>query len=161
MKAEERRGAAVLAAVKEFGKSGYHATSTAAIAEYAGISQPYLFRLFRSKARLFATAADWVLGELCRRLERTAGRSRGPEFLDALLADLRTPSAGWGGLLRFEMALYAAAGDRALSPIARRHAEVLAEEVARASRAQSAELEQFFGRVSALVIRTVLDQREE
>ena len=39
--------------VRHFAQGGYHGTSTEAIAREAGISQPYLFRLFRTKRELF------------------------------------------------------------------------------------------------------------
>ena len=47
--AEERRDAVLDAATEEFAAKGYHGTSTEDIARAAGISQPYLFRLFGSK----------------------------------------------------------------------------------------------------------------
>jgi AcrR family transcriptional regulator len=37
------------AAIVEFARAGYAGTSTEAIATRAGISQPYLFRLFGTK----------------------------------------------------------------------------------------------------------------
>jgi AcrR family transcriptional regulator len=51
--AEERRDAVLDAATKEFAAKGYHGTSTEDIAHAAGISQPYLFRLFGSKKDLY------------------------------------------------------------------------------------------------------------
>src|ERR1700748_2782894 len=51
--AEERREEIVEIALRHFAKGGYHGTSTEAIAREAGISQPYLFRLFRTKRDLF------------------------------------------------------------------------------------------------------------
>src|SRR3954465_14668061 len=51
--AEERREEIVAIAFRHFGEGGYHGTSTEAIAREAGISQPYLFRLFRTKRALF------------------------------------------------------------------------------------------------------------
>ena len=51
--AEERREEIVEVALRHFAKGGYHGTSTEAIAREAGISQPYLFRLFRTKRDLF------------------------------------------------------------------------------------------------------------
>ena len=47
--ADERREEVLAAAVEEFGRAGFHGASTDAIARRAGISQPYLFRLFGSK----------------------------------------------------------------------------------------------------------------
>jgi AcrR family transcriptional regulator len=50
---DERREQVIAAAVKEFAAHGYHATSTAAIAKRAGISQPYIYALFPNKKALF------------------------------------------------------------------------------------------------------------
>jgi AcrR family transcriptional regulator len=56
--AEERREALVEAASLEFARSGLHGASTDDIARRAGISQPYLFRLFRTKKELFLAVVD-------------------------------------------------------------------------------------------------------
>ena len=58
MSAEERRESVVRAAVTEFARTGYHGTSTEAIARRVGVSQPYLFRLFPGKQALFRAAAE-------------------------------------------------------------------------------------------------------
>ena len=51
--AGERREAVLEAAMAEFAHGGLHGTSTEAIAARAGISQPYLFKLFGTKKELF------------------------------------------------------------------------------------------------------------
>ena len=56
MSAEERRESVLDAAVAEFARGGLAGTSTEAIAARAGISQPYLFRLFSTKKDLFIAA---------------------------------------------------------------------------------------------------------
>jgi AcrR family transcriptional regulator len=53
MTADERRAAVLEFAREEFAKSGFHGTSTERIADRAGVSQPYLFRLFGTKKQLF------------------------------------------------------------------------------------------------------------
>ncbi|NGN68928.1 TetR/AcrR family transcriptional regulator [Streptomyces sp. A7024] len=57
MSAEERRESVIRAAIIEFGRGGYHGTSTQTIAERVGVSQPYLFRLFPNKRAIFLAAA--------------------------------------------------------------------------------------------------------
>jgi AcrR family transcriptional regulator len=54
--AEERRAAIVEAAVTAFAEGGLAGTSTEDIARIAGVSQPYLFRLFGTKRDLFLAA---------------------------------------------------------------------------------------------------------
>jgi AcrR family transcriptional regulator len=56
--AEERREEITEIALRHFAEGGYHGTSTDAIARDAGISQPYLFRLFRTKRELFLACVD-------------------------------------------------------------------------------------------------------
>ena len=52
------------AATEEFAAKGYHGTSTEDIARTAGISQPYLFRLFGSKKGLYIAAQQRCVDEL-------------------------------------------------------------------------------------------------
>jgi AcrR family transcriptional regulator len=56
--AEVRRDAILDAAVVEFAAHGLHGTATEAIARRAGVSQPYVFRLFGTKKALFLAAVD-------------------------------------------------------------------------------------------------------
>jgi AcrR family transcriptional regulator len=51
--AEERRADVLEAALVEFSTYGLHGASTVTIAERAGISQPYVLRLFETKKQLF------------------------------------------------------------------------------------------------------------
>lgn len=58
MSADERREEILNAAVSEFALKGLHGTSTETIAQRVGISQPYLFRLYRTKKDLFLAAVE-------------------------------------------------------------------------------------------------------
>ena len=57
MRAADRREQVVDVAVGHFARTGLHGTSTEAIAREAGVSQPYLFRLFGTKRGLFRAVA--------------------------------------------------------------------------------------------------------
>lgn len=46
------------AATRAFGRSGYAATSTDAVAKEAGVSQPYVVRIFGTKLELFLEVVD-------------------------------------------------------------------------------------------------------
>jgi AcrR family transcriptional regulator len=81
--ADERREAVLTAAVREFADKGFHGASTEAIARAAGISQPYLFRLFRTKKELYLATARRGLAEV---VERMAGAAAGATGRDALRA---------------------------------------------------------------------------
>ncbi len=56
--ADARREAILAAAVVEFAEHGLHGTATEAIARRAGVSQPYVFRLFGTKKALFLAAVE-------------------------------------------------------------------------------------------------------
>lgn len=58
MSAPERRALVLAAAARAFAVGGYAGTSTAAIAKEAGVSQPYVVRMFGTKAKLFAEVLD-------------------------------------------------------------------------------------------------------
>jgi len=70
--AEERREGILQAAIKHFGRTGLHGTSTETIARDVGISQPYLFRLFGTKKKLFMASVRWTFDNTVERF-REAG----------------------------------------------------------------------------------------
>jgi AcrR family transcriptional regulator len=84
MSAEERREAILEAARDEFAATGFHGTSTETIAERAGISQPYLFRLFGTKKELFIASVRRCFRETLETFQRAAEGKRGQEALDAM-----------------------------------------------------------------------------
>jgi AcrR family transcriptional regulator len=53
LKADQRRDQLLTVATKIFARWGYNATTTAAIAEAAGVTEPILYRHFSSKQELF------------------------------------------------------------------------------------------------------------
>ncbi|MCS7461263.1 TetR/AcrR family transcriptional regulator [Paenibacillus doosanensis] len=53
-----RREEILEAAVQVFAENGYYGTTTAQIAEKVGISQPYVFKLFKNKEELFVAALE-------------------------------------------------------------------------------------------------------
>ena len=82
--AGERRVAVLEAANVEFALRGLHGASTDAIARRAGISQPYLFRLFGSKKGLFiAVIGTASLGTLKSFGAAASGKS-GEDALHAI-----------------------------------------------------------------------------
>jgi AcrR family transcriptional regulator len=141
--AEERREEIVSAAFEHFAQSGYNGASTDAIARDAGISQPYLFRLFRTKRELFL-ACQQRSGERIRQtFESAAEGLPQEERLEAmghayvgLLAD-RTA-------LLFQMQSYAACSDPEIQAHVREGYGNLVELVTRLSGAEPHEVWQFF-----------------
>ncbi|WP_378264861.1 TetR/AcrR family transcriptional regulator [Actinomadura gamaensis] len=111
MSAEERREQTIRAAMAEFARSGFEGTSTAAIAERVGVSQPYLFRLFPSKRALFLAAAERCFDDMELAMREAAGGLYGAEALTAMGQRYRRILADDPTLLRFQLQIYAAAVD--------------------------------------------------
>jgi TetR/AcrR family transcriptional regulator len=64
MKAEERRELILAAAAAVFGERGYVGATTDAVAKAAGVSQPYVVRMFGTKSALFRAVLDRSLDRL-------------------------------------------------------------------------------------------------
>jgi len=72
------------AARQEFAQHGLHGASTDAIARSAGISQPYLFRLFGSKKELFLAANDMCFQRTLDAFRAAASEKSGQAALEAI-----------------------------------------------------------------------------
>src|SRR5919201_3683123 len=82
--AEERREEILLVAMDEFGEHGLDGTSTDTIARKAGISQPYLFRLFGTKKELYLETVRRCLSQTLEVFEEAADGLHGEEALHAI-----------------------------------------------------------------------------
>jgi AcrR family transcriptional regulator len=82
--AEQRREAVLDAARHEFSLHGLHGGSTDAIARAAGISQPYLFRLFGSKRELFRAVNERCFERTLETFRRAAAGKSGEDALQAM-----------------------------------------------------------------------------
>ena len=82
--ADERREAVLAAAGSEFARKGLHGASTDAIAKAAGISQPYLFRLFGTKKELYLATTSKAMEETYRTFEAASRGKSGQEALHAM-----------------------------------------------------------------------------
>ncbi len=81
---EERREEILDAALEEFAARGLHGASTEDIARRAGISQPYVFRLFGTKKALFIAVVNRCFRQTYELFARAAEGKRGEEALDAM-----------------------------------------------------------------------------
>jgi AcrR family transcriptional regulator len=95
--AEQRRGDLIRAAMSEFSRGGLHGTSTDDIARAAGISQPYLFRLFRNKKQLFLAAVDRCFDKTIE-MFLDAAATAGPDATPA--ERLEVMGKAYGGALK-------------------------------------------------------------
>ena len=82
--AEERREEVLEAAAKAFAQTGLHGTSTEDIARAAGISQPYLFRLFGTKKALYVATVERCMAQTLEIFREASRGLRGEEALRAM-----------------------------------------------------------------------------
>src|SRR5919198_4260304 len=116
--AEERREAVLDAAQAEFAARGLHGASTEEIAKRAGISQPYIFRLFGTKKELFKATVARCLRETLEIFQRAAEGKRGEEALKAMGEAYRTLLED-RVRLRAQMQSYAACDDPEICAVVR------------------------------------------
>ena len=77
----ERREEILDAAVAEFAAKGLHGASTDEIARLAGISQPYVFRLFGTKKELYMAVVARCFRQTLEIFQRAAEGKRGEDAL--------------------------------------------------------------------------------
>jgi AcrR family transcriptional regulator len=118
--ADERREEILDAALTEFAQHGYGATSTDAIARAAGISHPYLFRLFRTKKELFIATVERCLADTYDRFELAGRGLQGEEALEAMGKAYKQMIAEDPRRLRGQMQSYAACDDPDVCAVVRR-----------------------------------------
>ena len=113
--ADERHRQIVAAAVTAFSRGGYAGTTTDQVARLAGVSQPYVIRLFGTKQQLFIAAVEDASGRVERRFRAAAAEradlaSLGTAY-DELLAERE--------LITVLLHGFTAGADPALGPVVR------------------------------------------
>lgn len=161
MKAEDRKLLILEAAMEEYGRGGMHATSTEVIAERAGVSQPYLFRLFGTKVDLICAAIEHHTTKL-RRTFRDAAEQR-----DADTSPLEAMGMAYLGFmsddvnsLRCQLHTWAAASDPAIKDVAQRTYREIWEDISELSGANAEEVRNFMAQGMLLTIVAALDLTE-
>jgi AcrR family transcriptional regulator len=154
--AEVRREEILEAAMKEFAYGGLHGTSTEAIARRAGVSQPYLFRLFGTKKDLFVASSRRGFTRVLESFQQAAEGKRGPEAkkamgqaYDRLLADRE--------LLLGQMQMYAACHDPEVRDAARAGFAELFRYVESVTGASTAEIRDFFAMGMLMNVAAAMD----
>jgi AcrR family transcriptional regulator len=155
--ATERREQILEAALAEFAAHGLEGGSTESIAKAAGISQPYVFRLFGTKKELFkATVERCMRGTLEMFHTASAGlkgeaamRAMGQAYVERLTAD---PT-----YLHAQMQAYAASHDPEIREVVRKGYGELVEYVERVSGQPSDRVAHFFAKGMLLNVVASLD----
>jgi AcrR family transcriptional regulator len=158
--AEERRHEILGAAREQFAQHGLHGASTDAIARRAGVSQPYLFRLFGTKKELFVASAQRCLDQTHEAFEQAAEGKHGREALEAMGNAYANLVAADPNLLRAQMQGYAACDDPDVRAVMQKGYGRLVELVER-SGATPAQVWQFFANGMLFNVLTMLDVHDE
>jgi len=110
MSSVQRREQVLQAAVTEFADRGLEGTSTDAIARRAGISQPYLFRLYPTKKALFVAVVERTFARCAETFESAAQGHAGLEAKHAM-GTAYAELLGDRTFLQVQMQAYAACSD--------------------------------------------------
>ncbi|HET7743982.1 MAG TPA: TetR/AcrR family transcriptional regulator [Gaiellaceae bacterium] len=160
--AEERREDVLVAALAEFARSGFHGASTEAIAKRAGISQPYLFRLFGSKRELHLAVVRRCFRRTLETMQQAAEGLRGEEALDAMGRAYTEQLSTDPLMLQGQLQTYAAAlDDRDVRRAVRDGYGDLFTYVERVSGASPARLARFFATGMLLNVIAAMGFQEE
>lgn len=161
--ADQRREDVLDAALEVFAEHGLSGASTDEIARKAGISQPYLFRLFHTKKELFIAATERCFRETRETFERAAEGKSGEEALQAMgdaYGDLIRSNPN---RLRGQMQAYVAAGDPEIRAVVRKGYGEIVDTVERAAGVDPERLSTFFARgmlINVVASMELLDAEE-
>lgn len=84
MAMEERREIVLRQSIPVFARYGFEGATTAEIAKQAGVTQPYIFKLFGSKKALFIEACERNMRTTVAQMRESAGGKTGAEALKAM-----------------------------------------------------------------------------
>jgi AcrR family transcriptional regulator len=132
MRVADRRRLLVDAAITEFGQHGLAGTTTDAIARRAGISQPYVVRLFGTKKALFLAAIERCF-ELVIALFREAAATAEPGAILEAMGGAYVGELEHRERMLFQLQSYAASADVEVREVVRRGYGELWREVAELS----------------------------
>jgi AcrR family transcriptional regulator len=157
---EERREEILDAALGVFAERGLEGASTEEIARRAGISQPYVFRLFGTKKELFKAVVARCFRRTLETFQRAAEGLRGEEALQAigqaygeiLLVD-RT-------YLQAQMQAYAACGDPEICAVVQAGFGDLVAYVERVSGLDAPTVSAFFGQGMLMNVLSSMHQSD-
>jgi AcrR family transcriptional regulator len=142
--AEERREEIIAAAQDLFAERGLYGTSTDEIARRAGISQPYLFRLFGTKKELYLATVERCLAETLEMFREASSGLTGKPALEAISKAYHETVLADPLRLQGQMQAYAACDDPDVRAACRKGFGRLVEHVEAVSGFPSEEVRNFF-----------------
>jgi AcrR family transcriptional regulator len=159
--AEERREAVFDVAAHEFARKGLHGASTDEIARRAGISQPYLFRLFGTKKDLYLETAARKMEETYRVFEQVSRGKSGREALDAMGEAYTELSAADRDRILLMLQCFASCEDDDVRATVRKIWRDMVELAEQRSGAPAEEVSRFFAKGMLLTITMAMKLGEE
>jgi len=154
---EERREDILDAAIAEFALKGLHGASTEEIARLAGISQPYVFRLFGTKKELYIAGVARCFRQTLELMQRAAEGKRGEEALHAIGEAYAERLATDPTYLHSQMQAYAACDDPAIRTVVRNGYRELVDYVERVSGLPPERVSHFFAKGMLLNVIASMD----
>jgi AcrR family transcriptional regulator len=155
LSAAARREQVLDAAVREFAAHGLHGARIEAVAARAGISHPYLMRLFSSKQALFLAAVDRAFGRVEQAFRRAVEATDGDPLIamgEAYLELLDRHDE-----LQLQLHAYAVAGNADVGPQVRERFIALRQAVQEMSGASPERVRTFFAIGLALTVGATLE----
>jgi AcrR family transcriptional regulator len=159
MPAAERRETILEAAMTEFSLGGLHGTATEDIARRAGITQPYVFRLFGTKKALYLETIERGFDRIQREFAAAAETASEPEGKLQAMGEAYGPLLRDRSLLLGQMHSYADCSDPEVRAVVRRRYGDLWEWVQRASGANPEDVRLFFSKGMLLNVIAAMDLR--
>src|SRR5919205_2569601 len=155
--ATERRDEILEAALHEFAAHGLEGASTDAIAKTAGISQPYVFRLFGTKKQLFMATVERCLRGTLDMFHTASAGLTGDAALEAIGEAYVERLATDPTYLHAQMQAYAACDDPDIRDVVRRGYGDLVEYVERVSGVPAERVAHFFAKGMLLNVVASMD----
>jgi AcrR family transcriptional regulator len=158
--ADERRAEVVAAAVTAFAVGGYAGTSTEQVARLAGVSQPYLFRLFGSKQALFLAAVHRAFERVSSEFAQAAKNPKPVEGFNPVLVAIGNRYAELledRTLLRMQLHAYAASSDPTIRDFVRGEFAGLIASTSALSGVPVSELHPFFAQGMLMNVAAALE----
>jgi AcrR family transcriptional regulator len=154
--AAERREHLLEVAMLEFAQRGYEGGSTERIARAAGISQPYVFRLFGSKLQLFLAVIERCFADTHDMFRTAASGRQGEDVLEAIGEAYAEMITSRPERLQCQLVGYAACDEEAVREAMRRGYGGLVEFVEQASGATPDRIATFFAKGMLLNVMTAM-----
>ncbi|WP_326731613.1 TetR/AcrR family transcriptional regulator [Streptomyces phaeochromogenes] len=158
--ADERRATVMQTAMHAFAACGYYGTTTTQVAEAAGISQAYLYRLFPNKEALFVALVNhcaWLMRERMSDAVASVTSTDPVDVLAAMGSSFRTMVVEDRNLVLALLQANGAASEPAIGAAMRDCYAKQVEYVRAASRASDEQIRAFFAEGMLANVLVALD----